>query len=660
MSIRELEQRALDAGGSLVAAVGRDLHRAYDRCTQLWRGQPRDIVAQIEALEPTLEGESDGELHRRSLALRYRAKTGEPLSQLTVEAYALVREAARRTIGLRHFPEQILGALALSQRSIVEMQTGEGKTLTATMPLYLHALAGKGVHLATANDYLARRDAEQMGPVYRFLGLSAGVVEGTVTARDVRQRAYDADITYGTLKEFGFDALRDRLWQRHLRENRRQGFFAFDTEERRMVRPVQRERHFLLVDEADNLLIDDACTPLIISASSELATVEAAQYKFCAAAVGQFEVDNDFEIDRHRHLVELTPRGRQRLRSLPRPELLNSLSWTSLYDDMERALTAQQLYLRGRDYVVRDDKVEIVDASTGRIAEGRKWRRALHQAIEAKEHVPITAPTDQAARITLQDLALGYTHLAGMSGTVMTSSAEFRRIFSTRAVAIPTHLPCLRQRCEAQLLGTAEEKWNAIVGEAAELSQSGRAVLIGTRSIEKSEHLSELLTSAGLPHVVLNAKQIAREAEIVAQAGQPGRITVATNMAGRGTDIVLADEVRERGGLHVICSELNDAERIDLQLIGRCARQGDPGTYRQYLSLDDDVLERAFGTTVVKQLKADYKPSRARSLIGRCQRAQRMIERRNLLIRRRLLWQERETSKARQRMGFDPHLDVSE
>ncbi len=498
-------------------------------------------------------------------------------------AFALVRISAQRTVGMRHFDVQILGGMALFHGAIAEMDTGEGKTLTATLPMYLHALRGKGAHLATVNDYLAARDAQLMGPVYQLLGLSVGVVQ-TDMSRPQRRTAYASDITYGTAKEFGFDFLRDRLVIRRLKQERLD--FLDSLSSNRATggeRPVQRDAYFALVDEADSILIDEARTPLIISAIGDKheASIRAT-YAWAAEHSPQFEEDEDYEYDHEKKKVELTVKGRQRVRSLDQPPEMDGVGLIDAYEFIERGIKVRRDFLRDQHYVVSDKgEIVIVDEFTGRLAEGRKWRDGIHQAIEAKETIEITVDTGQAARITIQDLFLRYQFLAGMTGTALTSAREFRKIYKTLVVRIPTNRPARRTHLLDRVFPTGDSKWREIVQQIVELHRQSRPVLVGTRTIEKSELLSQMLTDQGISHEVLNARHIAREAEIVAQAGQPGRVTVATNMAGRGTDIKLGQGVADLGGLHVIVTEIHDSARIDRQLAGRSGRQGDPGSVQR-------------------------------------------------------------------------------
>ena len=621
-------------------------------------------VEEIAAFEPALQAETDPQLRKRSLSLRYRSKSGEKPARLLPEAFALIREASVRTTGMRHFDVQMLGGICLFHGAIAEMETGEGKTLTATLPMFLRSLSGKGAHLATVNDYLAGRDAEQMTPVYELLGLTVGCIM-TQDTSEQRRNSYACDVTYGTAKEFGFDFLRDRLLLRKM--GRQMSDFLGEGSSHRWdeggEKPVQRGANFALVDEADSVLIDEARTPLIIGSLGEKAREQVvATFLWAAEHAPKFVEDEHYEYEQEAHKVELTPEGRQLLRTLPYPDLLRSVGLIDLYQYIERSVKVHRDFQLERQYVVRDGEIVIVDEYTGRLAEGRKWRDGLHQAIEAKEGVEVTVPTGQAARITVQDLFLRYRHLAGMTGTARTSASEFRKIYKARVVPIPTNRPVARNKLPDQIFGTSDGKWLAIVQEIKRLHGEGLPILVGTRSIDKSQRLSALLDEAQIAHQVLNANEIAKEAEIVAQAGESGKVTVATNMAGRGTDIKLAETVAERGGLQVICTEMHDAARIDRQLIGRCGRQGDPGTFRQYMALDDDVLLNGFGRDRAEKLerigtKAD---GSLRGYSRLFRRAQRRVERRHFRDRNILLHHERERKKIQREMGQDPYLDTAE
>jgi preprotein translocase subunit SecA len=627
-----------------------------------WRRQ----LTQINAFEPVLQAEDEASLRKRSLALRYRAMAGEKLSALLAEGYALVREAGRRSLNMRHYDVQIVGGIALFEGCIAEMQTGEGKTLTATLPLYLHALLGKGAHLATVNDYLAKRDAEWMRPLYELLGISVGVIQ-TPDDQGSRRKSYAAAITYGTAKEFGFDFLRDRLLLRA--QNRvdtemlGEGGVGFSDSGDEVV---MRGMHFCLVDEADSILIDEARTPLIIGSIEDTVRDQIVEtYRWAALHAAEFELDEHFTIDPDSKRYELTSRGRQKVRALPKRDLVRTVGLVDLYEYTERAVKVYREFLLDRQYVVRmgDKGVEeivIVDEFTGRLAEGRKWRDGIHQAIEAKEGIEISVPTGQAARITVQDLFLRYPYLAGMTGTAASSARELRRIYRTPVIRVPTNRPPRRKQMPDRVFGSMQSKFEAIVQEILEIHQQGRPVLVGTRSIDKSEILSRMLQQVAIEHKVLNANNVAQEAEIVALAGGSGKVTVATNMAGRGTDIKLERSVEASGGMHVICTELHDAARIDRQLIGRCGRQGDRGSYRQFLSLDDDILKSGLGIKRSDRLK-----QQGETTIGAVNRyaklfrkAQRRVERRHFRDRMVLLHHEKERKRMQREIGQDPYLDT--
>ena len=618
-------------------------------------------VREIDALTPTMEALDDVALKRLGRSLSYRAKAGEPLESLLVESFAATREAGRRRLNMRHYDVQMLAGSALVKGAIAEMQTGEGKTLVATLPLVLYALAGKGAHLATVNDYLARRDAEWMTPIYEALGLKVGIVESQMDF-DERRKAYACDVTYGTAKEFGFDFLKDRLIKRQLDEGSGDlGAQLTGGSAAGGAKLLQRPFWFALVDEADNVLIDEARTPLIIaSPPGEAQAAEQALFRFAANVATSLEADEDFEQDVQKQTCELLGRGRSRVRAFERPAELDSTSLLEIYDAVERALRARRFFSRDRQYVVRDGKIVIIDEFTGRAAEGRSWKDGLHQAVEAQEEIEVTVPSGHAARITIQDLFARWPHLAGMTGTIATSAGELSRTYDVAVAVVPTNRPAIRQRLPAAVCADQTDKFARIVAEVAEMHAVGRPVLIGTRSIDKSEKLSQMLTEAGLVHTVLNARHIEREAEIVSQAGQHGQITVSTNMAGRGTDIKLGDGVQELGGLHVICTELHDSARIDRQLVGRCGRQGDPGTWRQYVSLDDDILVQGYGPQRTKRITAGLRSrlgGNPESLLKTFKGAQERVEARHRRQRRILEYVERQRAEAHIQMSQDPYLD---
>jgi preprotein translocase subunit SecA len=621
------------------------------------------IVREIDSLGRQMEALDDVALRRLGRSLAYRAKAGEPIESLIVESFAATREAGRRRLGMRHYDVQLLAGAALVKGAILEMQTGEGKTLVATLPLVLFSLAGKGAHLATVNDYLARRDAEWMEPIYESLGLKVGIVESQMDF-DERRKAYACDVTYGTAKEFGFDFLKDRLMNREITEGRGDlGAMLTGKTAGAAAKLLQRPYWFALVDEADNVLIDEARTPLIIaSPPGEAQAAQQALFRFAAQAAELLEPLEDFEEDVRKHSCELLGRGRSRVRALDRPPELDSTSLLEIYDAVERACKARQFYTRDRQYVVRDGKILIIDEFTGRAAEGRTWKDGIHQAVEAKEEIEVTVPSGHAARITIQDLFARWPHVAGMTGTIATSRGELARTYGVAVDVVPTNRPAIRKRLSAIVTADYQEKLHRIVAEVEEMHALGRPVLIGTRSIDKSEDLSRLLDTAGLQHTVLNARHIAHEAEIIAKAGQQGEITVSTNMAGRGTDIKLGEGVAELGGLHVICTELHDSARIDRQLVGRCGRQGDPGTWRQYVALDDEILIAAYGPKRAKRIadalrrRLTGNPER---LLASFKRAQRSVEARHRRQRRVLEYVERQRAESHIQMSQDPYLDAA-
>jgi preprotein translocase subunit SecA len=617
------------------------------------------LVDQVLRRETSIRRLSDSALREQSLALRYRAWSGTPLEQLVPDGFALVREAASRRLGQRHYEVQLQGGVAMFLGAIAEMQTGEGKTLTLTLPTFLHALPGQGVHVATANDYLASRDARLMRPVYEMLGLTVGVIEGGMGEAERRQ-AYRCDITYGTAKEFGFDFLRDRL------AGRTSPILAGRPESPSAVYPgggnsggVQRGLHCALLDEADSLLIDEARTPLVVSAlASQSISRQERVIRWAAEVSTRLEESGDWRVEETGQALRLTPRGRQRIRDWSGMVDLDGVSIQQLWEQSERALTAATRFQRDRHYLIRDQEVVIIDEFSGRPAEGRRWRDGLHQAIEAKEGLPISPPVGDAARVTLQEFFLRYQWLGGMSGTARSSSAEFRQIYRLAVRVIPTHRPTRRRVLATRVLPDSEAKWGAILQEVRQVVAAGRPVLIGTRSIDKSERLAEVLEAGGITPSVLNARHLAREAEIVAASGTQAGVTVATNMAGRGTDIQLSDEIRKRGGLHVIGTELHESARIDRQLVGRCGRQGDPGSFRQYLALDDEILVTAFGLEWARDFQAEMKGSRNLERYASVfSLAQRKVERRQMRDRKRLMRHERERRRWQEALGEDPHLD---
>jgi preprotein translocase subunit SecA len=638
--------------------------------------QYRKVVQQINALEPRFEQMDDAALRAFTDELKQRVSGSTPLDEVLPEAFALTREAGKRTLKMRHFDVQLIGGMALHDGKIAEMRTGEGKTLMATLPVVLNALAGNGVHVVTVNDYLARRDAEWMGRLYNFLGLSVGVnVPGM--DREAKQAAYNADVTYGTNNEFGFDYLRDNM--------------VYETRDR-----VQRTLHYGIVDEVDSILIDEARTPLIISGQAEdhtelyvriNAVVPGLKRQIGEAdpRTGQGVIEpGDFTVDEKSHQVYLTDAGHEHAEQLlaeagllPEGASLYDAANVTLMHHVYAALRAHHLYNRDQHYVVQSGEVVIVDEFTGRLMSGRRWSDGLHQAVEAKEGVAIQSENQTMASITFQNYFRMYGKLSGMTGTADTEAYEFQEIYGLETVVIPPNKPTVRRDENDLVYKTAQEKYNAVITDIRECHARGQPVLVGTTSIENSELLSSLLQQAELPHQVLNAKQHAKEAEIVAQAGRPGMITIATNMAGRGTDIVLGgsvekqvqfieadpalpdavkaeriatlhtewqglhDKVKDEGGLRIIATERHESRRIDNQLRGRSGRQGDPGSSRVYLSLDDPLMRIFAGDRVraiMDRLKMPEGEAIEAGIVTRSiEGAQRKVEARNFDVRKQLL-----------------------
>jgi len=640
-----------------------------DRLLKQYRGN----VAKVNALEAPYEQLSDEQLRGKTDEFRARLEKGEALDALLPEAFATVREAAKRVLDMRHYDVQLIGALALHQGKISEMRTGEGKTLMATLAVYLNALPGKGVHVVTVNDYLASRDAEWMGKVYRYLGMSVGVILSQ-QANEEKQAAYGADITYGTNNEFGFDYLRDNM--------------VFSPEQR-----VQRGLNYAIVDEVDSILIDEARTPLIISGQADDNVAMYQMINQVPPRLARMEHEpkadeppppGDYSVDEKAHSVLLSEAGHEKVEGIL-TELGVLAPGTSLYDPANislmhhvyAALRAHVLYHKDQHYVVQNGEVVIVDEFTGRLMTGRRWSDGLHQAVEAKEGVGIQRENQTLASITFQNYFRMYKKLSGMTGTADTEAYEFQQIYGLETVIIPTNRPMVRKDMNDLVYRTADEKWKAVIDDIRDCHRRGQPVLVGTTSIEVNEFLSGLLAREKLPHQVLNAKQHAREAEVVAEAGLPGGITIATNMAGRGTDIVLGGSIAKRldtiraaedldeaekerriaeekaqwqkrheavlaaGGLHIIGTERHESRRVDNQLRGRSGRQGDPGSSRFYLSLDDPLL-RIFGGERLKMIMEKLKMPEGEAIehvmVNRSlESAQRKVEQRNFDIRKQLL-----------------------
>jgi len=576
------------------------------------------ILNEINALEASITTLSDADLKAKTPYFKEKLHNGANVDDILPEAFAVVREVSRRTMGMRPFDVQIIGGMVLHEGKIAEMKTGEGKTLAATMPMYLNALEGKGAHLVTVNDYLARRDAEWMSPIYKFLGLSVGVIVHGLDD-DERRAAYFSDITYGTNNEFGFDYLRDNM--------------KFTLEDY-----AQRDFHYAIVDEVDSILIDEARTPLIISGPSEESTDK---YYRINQVIPRLRKDTDYTVDEKTRTVVLTEEGVSRVESYLKVSNLYEPKNIDTLHHVEQALKAHTLFKRDVDYLVRDGQVIIVDEFTGRIMPGRRYSDGLHQALEAKEKVKIEQENQTLASVTFQNFFRMYSKLAGMTGTADTEAAEFKKIYNLDVVVVPTNMPMIRVDHTDVIYKTEKEKFAAVIEEIKDLYKAGRPVLVGTISIEKSELLSKYLTQAGIDHHILNAKNHEKEAEIVSQAGQPGQVTISTNMAGRGTDIKLGEGVAELGGLHILGTERHESRRIDNQLRGRSGRQGDMGSSRFYLSLEDDLL-RIFGaekiSSIMDKIGIEENQPIEHKLISRAiENAQKRVEGQNFDIRKHLL-----------------------
>lgn len=576
------------------------------------------IVDRIEELDGTMQALSDDELKAKTAEFRKRLENGETLDDILVESFAVVREASSRVLGLKHFREQLIGGIVLHQGRISEMKTGEGKTLVATLPSYLNALPGKGVHVVTVNDYLATRDAKQMGELYGFLGLTTGVIVHDLNQQQ-RQDAYNSDITYGTNNEFGFDYLRDNM--------------VIYKEER-----VQRKLNFCIVDEVDSILIDEARTPLIISGEGEKSTEF---YRVADNFAKMLKKEDDFTIDEKTNSAILTEAGVDKAEKYFHLDNYADPSNMEIQHHVAQALKANSLMKKDKDYMVKDGEVVIVDEFTGRLMEGRRYSDGLHQAIEAKEAVKVQKESKTLATITFQNYFRIYEKLSGMTGTALTEENEFREIYGLDVVVVPTHMPIQRKDLPDLVYKTEKGKFDAVVNEIAETHEKGQPVLVGTVSIEKSELLSDLLKRKRIPHQVLNAKYHEQEAEIISHAGERGTVTIATNMAGRGTDIKLEDGVVDLGGLKIIGTTRHESRRIDNQLRGRSGRQGDPGVSRFYVSLEDDLM-RIFGSEKLKGMVdklglGDDEAIESKMVSSAIESAQKKVEGNNFDIRKSLL-----------------------
>lgn len=607
---------------------------------------------------------NDTDMRHLSMKLKGRARGGESLDRLLPEAFGLVSAAAQRALNMRPYDVQLAAAQVLHMGSLAELATGEGKTLTAVPAIYLNALTGKGAHVATVNDYLARRDAEWMEPIYRLLGLSVGVLQMQMQD-NLRIKAYQSDITYGMASEYGFDFLRDRL---RIKGQSSQGvpfWEAWQTTSANGAARAGESRvqpellHYAIVDEADSILIDEARTPLIISTATQQASPEEQvvyHWSNNLAKGMQFNVHYTFDIKKQK--IELTEAGRHLARYSNPPVGPHSHAMDKLFEHVERAIFAHVRYHRDVHYMIENNKVVIIDEYTGRRMPDRHWRDGLHQAVEAKEGVPINKQSDHAAQITFQNFFKLYKKLAGMTGTAAPNNREFARVYQLPVVVVPTNRPVIREQKPDQIYLNEADKFQAVVQTVQQLITQGRAVLIGTRSVEKSEVLSNKLTAAGIAHQVLNARQHELEAKVVAKAGEPGAVTIATNMAGRGTDIKLGAGVTEAGGLFVLGTERHDARRIDRQLAGRCGRQGDPGTAQFFLALDDELLE-ILGPE--RQAALQKQTSREQVNSDRYRKlfdlAQRRMEARHYKQRIDLMAYDRHRQEVLKDLGADPYVD---
>ena len=607
------------------------MFKALEKVLRMGEGKKfkmlEDRVAAVNAWEPEIAPLSDAELKAMTDEFKARLAEGETLDDLLPEAFAVVREASKRVLNMRHFDVQIMGGIVLHEGKITEMRTGEGKTLVATLPVYLNALAGEGVHVVTVNDYLAKRDSEWMGQIYEFLGLRVGLLQND-TPLEVKREAYLADITYGTNNEFGFDYLRDNMVS-HIDQR------------------VQRGHHFAIIDEVDSILVDEARTPLIISGQPEKS---ADTYYTFARIIPKLKKGRDYDVDEKHRTVAVTEEGVARVEEALGIDNMYDHINSQLVNHLQQGLKAQALFKKDVDYIVKNGEVIIVDEFTGRLMEGRRYSEGLHQAIEAKEGVRIKEENQTLATITLQNYFRMYDKLAGMTGTAATEADEFMHIYKLATVVIPTNMPMIRDDMADLIYKTEEIKYKAVIDDIVERNKIGQPILVGTVSIERSELLGKMLKRRGVKHEVLNAKHHEREAEIIAQAGRKGAVTIATNMAGRGVDIVLggnppepgeAEEVLDAGGLHVIGTERHESRRIDNQLRGRSGRQGDPGSTRFYLSLEDDLM-RLFGSerigNIMERLGVpDDQPIEHSMISKSIETAQKQVEAQNFSIRKHVL-----------------------
>ena len=621
-------------------------------------------VPKIRFWEEKYENLTNEEITSTSLKLKGRARGGESLLIILPEAFALFCLASRRVLGLRPFDVQLAAGVVIHEGACAEVATGEGKTLIAGLPTFLNGLTGKGVHVATVNDYLAKRDAEWLKPVYELLGLSVGVLQQQMQDLD-RQRAYRSDVTYATASEFGFDFLRDRLKLAAAKSQETPfwGPWLKGGNQPAQDPRVQRDFNFVLVDEADNIFIDEARTPLIISGENRPATEEeSVVYNWADDLAQKMKYEEQFNLDAKKQKLELTNAGRQLTRYSSPPTGPNSQAMDKLHEAIEQSLQAHYRFRKDQHYMIEKGKIVIIDEFTGRRMPDRNWREGLHQAVEAKERVSITFPTEHAAQITFQSYFKLYKKLSGMTGTARQNRIEIRRVYKIWVVCLPTNRPCIRTMLQDRVFPNEESKFDAIVDSVKVLHEIGRPILIGTRSVDRSESLSKKLSLAGIDHQVINAKQHEQEAQIVEHAGEKGRVTIATNMAGRGTDIKPEAVVLELGGLHVLGTERHEAARIDRQLVGRSGRQGDPGSAQFFVSLEDELLE---GLGEARKERIGRMGAEAgRDTSSRWQgyasvftKAQRNVEKRHFRNRLDLMAYEHHRLETLKDLGADPYVD---
>lgn len=595
------------------------------------------LFTKIQKCQEKLSGFSEKQMLRESQRIEFEVRSGQPLTKLIPDAFALVRHATKTVLGIEHYPVQLLAGAKLISRSVIEMDTGEGKTLTALLPLYLLSLRSRGVYLATANDYLASRDAETARSVLSLLGKTVGAITAD-SSEQQRRDGYQCSITYSTANELGFDLIRDRGWRRAGQLDKCVG---------------RGELHAIIVDEADSLLIDEATTPLVISSPPPQVTrAIKSTYHWANQHAPAARENTEYHYDHRQQKVDLTTVGRRWARSLPLPSDVGQISQLDCFTFLERAIKVRRNFQREQHYVVQDGEVILVDEHTGRFGHGRQWQDGIQQAIQAKENLELSMPNGQMGRMTLQSFFLSFEHLSGMTGTAKQAKREFRKIYRMNYFRVPPNRPSRRRQCPDLFFKEESQKFQVIADEVKTMRKQKRCTLIGTRSIEGSLRLSEVFDANGIPHTVLNATQSSEEAAIVTRAGQSGAVTISTSMAGRGTDIELDDEAREAGGLHVIISELHDSKRIDRQLIGRSARQGDPGSFRRILAGSDEIVRVASGALIGGDV-----PSKTLRSVASLERAQAVVERRNRVRRKSLFEQEKEQLKNLARAGFDPFLD---